>query len=295
MQIQELTYLLKKPESISESQTKALFLEIEKYPYFQALKALYLKGLKQKGSYKYNLALKQTAAHTADRSILFDFITAEKFNQNEISHFIKQNTSLLNTIEIQNFETVTSSGSKAIDNQLNKHIKAAEGILDSDLFLPKEQIVFDETETVVAATLDEIDTNTTSELKTKDKRSFSDWLKTSNIKAINRKVQEIEDNVIKSESNNASPIDNKLAIIDKFLSENPKIKPVNSNPFKPKLVNNDNVSDSIMTETLAGIYFEQKNYDKAIKAYRILSLKYPEKSSFFADQIKMIKSLEYKP
>jgi cytochrome c-type biogenesis protein CcmH/NrfG len=44
-----------------------------------------------------------------------------------------------------------------------------------------------------------------------------------------------------------------------------------------------------MTETLARVYLEQKNYDKAIQAYTILSLKYPEKNSFFAGQIRAIK------
>ena len=43
-----------------------------------------------------------------------------------------------------------------------------------------------------------------------------------------------------------------------------------------------------MTETLAKVYLEQKKFSKAIKAYEILSLKYPEKSGFFADQIKAI-------
>jgi hypothetical protein len=47
-----------------------------------------------------------------------------------------------------------------------------------------------------------------------------------------------------------------------------------------------------MTETLARIYVEQKNYDKAIQSYKILSLKYPEKSGFFADQIKAVKQLQ---
>jgi hypothetical protein len=42
---------------------------------------------------------------------------------------------------------------------------------------------------------------------------------------------------------------------------------------------------------LARIYIEQKNYKKAIQSYKILSLKYPEKSGFFADQIKAIKKL----
>ena len=44
-----------------------------------------------------------------------------------------------------------------------------------------------------------------------------------------------------------------------------------------------------MTETLAKVYLEQKKFSSAIKAYDILSLKYPEKSGFFADQIKKIK------
>ncbi len=53
-------------------------------------------------------------------------------------------------------------------------------------------------------------------------------------------------------------------------------------------------TESLMTETLARIYVEQKNYDKAIQSYQILSLKYPEKSSLFADQIQAIKVLKVK-
>jgi hypothetical protein len=47
-----------------------------------------------------------------------------------------------------------------------------------------------------------------------------------------------------------------------------------------------------MTETLAKVYLEQKKYNKAIQAYEILILKYPEKSSFFADRINEIKNLQ---
>ena len=50
--------------------------------------------------------------------------------------------------------------------------------------------------------------------------------------------------------------------------------------------------EALMTETLARIYVEQKNYKKAIQSYKILSLKYPEKSSFFANQIKAIEQLQ---
>ncbi|MFV0236960.1 MAG: hypothetical protein ACK5HU_00290, partial [Flavobacteriales bacterium] len=53
-------------------------------------------------------------------------------------------------------------------------------------------------------------------------------------------------------------------------------------------------NQNLMTETLANIYVEQKKYSKAIQAFKILSLKYPEKSGFFADQIKAIKNLDKK-
>jgi hypothetical protein len=47
-----------------------------------------------------------------------------------------------------------------------------------------------------------------------------------------------------------------------------------------------------MTETLARVYLAQKKYKKAMQAYKILILKNPEKSSFFADQIRAIKKLQ---
>ena len=58
------------------------------------------------------------------------------------------------------------------------------------------------------------------------------------------------------------------------------------------LVSKNEPSNSLMTETLAKVYLEQKKYENAIQAYKILSLKYPEKSGFFADQIKRIQTLQ---
>ena len=44
-----------------------------------------------------------------------------------------------------------------------------------------------------------------------------------------------------------------------------------------------------MTETLAELYIEQKKFKEALKAYEILSLKYPEKIRLFANQIIFLK------
>ena len=47
--------------------------------------------------------------------------------------------------------------------------------------------------------------------------------------------------------------------------------------------------EDYMTETLAKVYVKQEKFKEAMKAYKILSLKYPEKISLFANQIKDLK------
>ena len=83
--------------------------------------------------------------------------------------------------------------------------------------------------------------------------------------------------------------------IDNFVAQNAKIIPAKSTTSKKDLSKENPLSkNEIMTETLAHLYWKQKKYDEAKKAFKILSLKYPEKSSLFADHIKQIKSEESK-
>ena len=49
--------------------------------------------------------------------------------------------------------------------------------------------------------------------------------------------------------------------------------------------------DSYFTETLAKIYIKQQRYAKAIEIIKKLSLKYPKKSTYFANQIKQLEEL----
>ncbi|WP_343705582.1 tetratricopeptide repeat protein [Flavobacterium sp.] len=79
MNVSDYTYLMNKPDAITEKQADALGSVLNEFPYFQSARALRLKGLYNQNSFKYNYALKVTAAHTADRSVLFDFITSEAF------------------------------------------------------------------------------------------------------------------------------------------------------------------------------------------------------------------------
>ncbi len=51
------------------------------------------------------------------------------------------------------------------------------------------------------------------------------------------------------------------------------------------------IEDSFFTETLARIYIKQKRYEKALQIIKNLSLKYPEKNVYFADQIRFLEKL----
>ena len=53
-------------------------------------------------------------------------------------------------------------------------------------------------------------------------------------------------------------------------------------------------NEDLVTPTLAKVYLEQKHFEKAIAAYKKLILKYPEKNTFFANQIQLIKKIKEK-
>ena len=109
--------------------------------------------------------------------------------------------------------------------------------------------------------------------------SFNEWLQLGTYKKIERKEE-------KSNS--------KESIIDNFIKQNPKISKIKKGEETKEIVIQEKQDSSLMTETLAKVYLEQNKYGNAIKAYEILSLKYPEKSGFFADQIKRIRILQNK-
>ncbi|MDO4703636.1 hypothetical protein [Tannerella sp.] len=53
----------------------------------------------------------------------------------------------------------------------------------------------------------------------------------------------------------------------------------------------DTLDDSYFTETLAHVYIRQKRYEKALEIIKSLSLKYPKKNIYFADQIRFLEKL----
>src|SRR5690606_11291437 len=104
--VTEYTFLLNKPDSINSRQTATLEKIVAEFPYFQSARALHLKGLYNEDSFKYNNALKVTAAHTTDRSVLFDFITSDTFTAIQKGLY-EQKLQELNDIVVTGIEYVT--------------------------------------------------------------------------------------------------------------------------------------------------------------------------------------------
>ena len=294
MNTSDFTYLLQHPQNINSVQINNVKSIIDEFPYFQSARAIYLKGLKNQESFKYNQELKTTAAYTTDRSVLFDFITSKEFLQNKISQHIKHNTEHLKTIEVSDIEDISVNKSVIIDNALRQHIKDTEHILDPDFFKTKvEETKFKEVINIDISNIQKKPEETLQIGKplTFDKNevhSFSEWLKITSFKPIIREETETNiDNSLKTIQ------EKKFELIDKFIASKPKIQPVKKDAPTYNIAKAQMIQpEALMTETLARIYVEQKNYSKAIQSYKILSLKYPEKSGFFADQIQAIKELQ---
>ena len=47
----------------------------------------------------------------------------------------------------------------------------------------------------------------------------------------------------------------------------------------------------MLSESLAKIYIKQRKYSKALEIIKTISLKFPEKSIYFADQIRFLQKL----
>jgi len=80
-------------------------------------------------------------------------------------------------------------------------------------------------------------------------------------------------------------------ILDKFIKDEPQIKPPGSQKLDTENKARKSAEDpnDLVSETLAHIYADQMLFEKAIATYKKLSLKFPEKSAYFADQIRELK------
>jgi len=325
LNVNDLTYLLNKPQNIRSRQTVELEAVLHQFPYFQAARAIHLKGLYDENSYRYNQELKKTAAYTTDRSILFEFITSKNFTaiqqaffeekeaaihdiivnqykviipeedkitvpevdplEQSIRSSIKEAEAEIEIPEAEPFVTEQPKVETALEQSIRSSIRVAEPEPVAEVVLPEPEPIIEEAATIEAAA-EKLEIGKPLEFSKEEKHSFQEWLQLAKFSPIDREkpadLEEIDPEKKK-----------KLDLIDKFIETNPKITPVKNTPSAPVNIEKSSQDTSyLMTETLAKVYLEQKKYQKAIQAYEILILKYPEKSHFFADRISDIKILQ---
>ncbi len=329
MKQKELIVLLQQPAKITREQVTALRQVIQEYPYFQAGRALLLKGLKDQNSLHYNKELKVTAAHTTDRAVLFDYISSAEFNQNSIAQLI--NKRFRESEQEAQQEHPAATEALSLDEALRMKLQESRAVFDPELFSPSSQKPVEqpdpsedreqdksedsrgltgETESPKdrvspeeslpdardgSASEDQVKTDKKKapdparelgigqplSFEKNESHSFSEWLKLTKARPIDRDEDKKAD----------QSKERKFELIEKFISKNPRIIP-SKTAAKANLAETQPEPEALMTETLARVYLEQKNYKKAIQAYKILILKNPEKSGFFADQIQAIKKLQ---
>jgi len=289
MEKEALINLLNSPGEITKEQTRELELLLEKAPYFQAGRAVRLKGLKEHQEFSYNSALKKTAAFTTDRDILFDFITSKEFNQNSIARQIRLQEERLKQMMVYEHEEVHGKRSIDLDDAIKMKQSESDRVMDPALFERAQLQETPEDDELAKESLEDKDLEIGKPLEFdhKESHSFSEWLKLTRAEPVDR-----VDSDVAPEGPEDEERQRKFELIEEFIAKNPKIKPVKTTPKNNLAETTMGSQESLMTETLARVYLEQKNYKKAIQAYKILILKNPEKSGFFADQIRAIEKLQ---
>ncbi len=296
MNKQQLYDLIESPAELNENTLKGLQELVAQYPFFQAARSLLLKNLKVLDHVLFESELKRSAIFISDRTRLFDLIRGtypeHVVREEEQQEVISQQEVPDKTEEKSSSVAVTGSVESVDEyfgvDQVTETIQGGKvGFTfhssDDGMSVP-EEMLFDYEKSGnsgYSLSLDEEDTDG------QRNNTFEDWLALVNSNTTGEK--EI------SEKRSKEKRSKTLDVIDKFLSNQDKtIKPKTTEKKEPEIKVEEPVTlegDELMTETLAKIYMKQGHYSKALNIFEKLSLKYPEKSVYFAQQIEKVKKL----
>lgn len=223
--------------------------------------------------------------------------------------YINTVTSTQKTVEpVEEKQVIESKEEIATDVQM---VQTIENATDESFNVSTEEKINKEIELEISKGIIqsyvETDIIKTPELQKEENKepvSFTDWLnkvkkesssiqkETNPIFKETTKEEEKEDKTSKIEKKSVD-FEQKRQLIDKIIESDPgRIKLTQSKFFTPTTDAKQSLleNEHLVTETLAKIYALQGNISKAIRAYEILSLKFPQKSVYFASLIEKLKT-----
>ena len=250
----KLFYTYLKKEKQLNSESLAQLKEITtQYPYFESAQLMLLKNMQEEKDDSFNAQLKKTAITCCDRATLFYYLNNERYARFFASKKREQ------TSENDRTEVLLDS----FLDSLNKKEKKTEESIPEPLNEWDNQSIIS---TDYLAYLEQTEDEGTSLANKKDAKPM--------------KHQELLDNFLEKSSNEE----------ELFSSKKRERK---ETPAPPQSVDSLLDSDSFLTETLAQVYIKQKKYEQALTIIKRLSLNFPEKSIYFADQIRFLEYLIY--
>jgi tetratricopeptide (TPR) repeat protein len=288
---QDFIHYLSHPEELNDNSIPLLKKIVKQYPYFQTARLLYLKNLHNEDSIEYEKCLNITSAYAPTGKVLYNLIKI-KPNRNKNhkkENFFTENQTIIPTnisqeTPLQEEAIIVLEEMKVMPDQGKKKNEYNElHILEKKVLEEHNKTLLDiELQKDVPSSKDE-----NKKVEPIDERqkphSFTDWLKIVSGKSLYDSDE--EESLHKKQSSK---------IIDKFILEEtskpavkPKVEFYSAEAMAKKSITDD---ETFVTETLASIYFKQGNHSKALRAYEILMIKYPEKIHIFAPILEKIKN-----
>ncbi len=287
----DLEKYLEKPEAIGVESLMDLQKLLIEYPYSATLRMLYLKGLKNEKDVAFDKELKKAAISIPDRTVLFQLLKESKQNeqQKEIISDLVESKDEKHALEERQLQKeiqeepeeikLTSESQRKTDDseeiRMDKEIKST--VIGSQYILEvSDELPAIEDLMPKAKKKKKIPASEKIESKSKDEKFdfFSFVQGKKDAAKESKKDKRLQEFIAKKEKalKGKQAIFSTEKIAEKSLQEN----------------------EDLVTETLAEIFVKQKKYGKAIKAYKRLSLKFPEKSVYFAARLKKVKKLKSK-
>ena len=283
--------ILNNPNLLDSGNIKEIEQLCKDFPVFLPSSFLYLRELKNNKSVYFDKQLKEIALKSPNRVLLNDFLnkefTDEVVDEISIARKVNPEESKVTSEELNTAITEPESKEEKINDLeadiLNHAIHSSislevspyvlEDIKEEENKSPNNEIPEETTQ------IESLEPPKESEFKTNDLYS---WLESVSFTGLTDKPKP----PTPKKKEKIEKVD-RSDLIEKFIQEEPRIK-VKKDFYNPSDMAKKSVLDDneLVTETLAKIYADQGNYSKAIKAYDKLSLKYPEKSTYFAAQIK---------